>query len=148
MLGVFAFRMNQASSKVPIAAFGQMKRAVTIGSLCLILCSCSYVDCFRRSETLSVRVQSHLGTNCQMFQVTKRGEQAMTPTNGAFRVALPQLGYGYRELFGIVPIGQTNPERHERVILKCNGRIVHSVSVTSLRASPRDSDGAYLLRLE
>ena len=140
--------MNHAHSYLSDAAFGQIKRAVTIYGLCMILCSCSYVDCFRRSESLSIRVQPHIASNCQMLQVTERGEQEMIPTNGVFRLALPQLGYGYRELFGVVPIGQTNPERHERVILKCNGSVVHSVSVASLRDRPRDSNGAYLLRLK
>ena len=83
-----------------------------------------------------------------MFQVTERGEQKMIATNGLFPLALPQLGYGYRELFGVVPIGQTNPERHERVILKCNGSVVHSLSVASLRDGPRDADGAYLLKFK
>lgn len=83
-----------------------------------------------------------------MFQITERGEREMILTNGVFRLALPQLGYGYRELFGVVPIGQTNPERDERVILKCNGSVVHSLSVDSLRDVPRDSGGAFLLNLK
>ncbi len=125
-----------------------MKRTATICSLCLALCSCAYVDCIRAPETLSVRVEPRLASDCQMFQIAGREEREMTQTNGVFLLQLPLLGYGYREFFGVVPIGQTHPERHEYVILKRSGKIVQRISVASLRDGPRDSEGVYLLRLQ
>lgn len=102
----------------------------------------------RPPETLSVRVEPRLAPNCQMFQVVGREEHEVTQTNGVFLLELPLLGYGYRGLFGIAPIGRTHPERHEYVIIKRGGKVVHRVSVASLRGGPRDSEGVYLLRLQ
>ena len=106
------------------------------------------MDCLRAPETLSVRVEPRLASDCQMFQVAGREEREMTQTNGLFLLELPLLGYGHRELFGVVPVGRKHPERHEYVILKRSGKIVHRVSVASLRDGPRDSEGVYLLRFE
>jgi hypothetical protein len=125
-----------------------MSRTSAICSLCLILCSCAYMDCMRLPETLSVRVQPSLPPNSQMFQVTGGEEREMPQTNGVFLLDLPLLGYGYREVFGIIPVGQRHPERHEYVILKRSGKTLYRVSVASLRSSPRDPDGACLLRLQ
>jgi len=61
---------------------------------------------------------------------------------------LPLLGYGYMEVFGIIPVGQTDPERHEYVLVKRAGKVIRRVSVAKVRASPLDRDGAYLLKVE
>lgn len=56
------------------------------------------------------------------------------------------LAYGYTDLYGI-PLGESNPERHEYVIIKKNDSIIERVSVARIRELAKDETGAYLLRI-
>lgn len=67
--------------------------------------------------------------------------------DGTFTLLLPVLAYGYTDLFGI-PIGTSNPEKHEYVIIEENGAIIKKYKVSNIRKLPKDASGNYILNIE
>jgi hypothetical protein len=101
----------------------------------------------RFPETLSLHIESPSHPNIHVAQVTYKGECEMAKSDeNTYIIDLPMLGYGYTDLFGI-PIGTTDPERHEYVVVKENNAVIKKLSVSRVRKLTKDDKGAHLLRI-
>ena len=148
-------KANQRSLRTACAAgepHRSVKKMITFGKIIGIVCvamltsSCACEDYCRRAQTIPFRLNSPEGEGYTV--VSSDGGVGVRKDDGRYLLDLKRKEYGSMRALFVIPMGKSNPERQEELLLRHDGNTIGRISVSQIRQLPKDQDGTSVLTLK